>query len=118
MTYKLKFLPSAKKEWDKLDSSIKTQFKNKLKKCLENPHIQSNKLRGFDNAYKIKLRSAGYRLVYEINNQEIVVFVIVVGKGKIIKFTIKQSTEPKLNACPAHYPAPVSQISNINRNGL
>lgn len=80
MTYKLKFLPSAKKEWDKLDSSIKTQFKNKLKKCLENPHIQSNKLRGFDNAYKIKLCSAGYRLVYEINNQEIVVFVIAVGK--------------------------------------
>lgn len=80
MTYKLKFLPSAKKEWDKLDSSIKTQFKNKLKKCLENPHIQPNKLRGFDNAYKIKLRSAGYRLVYEINNQEVVVFVIVVGK--------------------------------------
>jgi len=42
MTYKLKFLPSAKKEWDKLDNSVKKQFKTKLKKCLENPHIEAN----------------------------------------------------------------------------
>jgi mRNA interferase RelE/StbE len=80
MTYKLKFLPSAKKEWDKLDNSIKSQFKKKLKKCLENPHIPANKLTGFDCAYKIKLRSAGYRLVYEVDDTEIVVFVIAVGK--------------------------------------
>ncbi|MBK8814629.1 MAG: type II toxin-antitoxin system RelE/ParE family toxin [Methylococcaceae bacterium] len=80
MTYKLKFLPSAKKEWDKLDNSIKVQFKNKLKKCLENPHIPANKLRDFDSAYKIKLRSAGYRLVYEVDDQDIIVFVIAVGK--------------------------------------
>lgn len=80
MIYKLKFLPSAKREWDKLDNSIKAQFKGKLKKCLENPHIPSNRLRDFDCAYKIKLRSAGYRLVYEVNDQEIVVFVIAVGK--------------------------------------
>ncbi|MBE0471229.1 MAG: type II toxin-antitoxin system RelE/ParE family toxin [Methyloprofundus sp.] len=80
MTYKLKFLPSAKKEWDNLDNSIKAQFKSKLKKCLENPHIQSNRLRDFDCAYKVKLRSAGYRLVYEVDDQEIVVFVIAVGK--------------------------------------
>lgn len=80
MTYKLKFLPSAKKEWDKLDRSIKSQFKNKLRKCLENSHIPANKLRDFDCAYKIKLRSAGYRLVYEADDQEIIVFVIAVGK--------------------------------------
>jgi mRNA interferase RelE/StbE len=80
MTYKLKFLPSAKKEWDKLDNSIKVQFKNKLKKCLENPHIPANKLRDFVSAYKIKLRSAGYRLVYEVDDLDIIVFVIAVGK--------------------------------------
>jgi mRNA interferase RelE/StbE len=80
MTYRLKFLPSAKREWDKLDNSIKSQFKSKLRKCLENPHIPANKLRDFDCAYKIKLRSAGYRLVYEVDDQEIIVFVIAVGK--------------------------------------
>lgn len=80
MTYKLKFLPSAKKEWEQLDNSIKSQFKNKLGKCLENPHIPANRLTGFDCAYKIKLRSAGYRLVYEVDDQEVIVFVIAVGK--------------------------------------
>ncbi|MGZ8935466.1 MAG: type II toxin-antitoxin system RelE family toxin [Methylobacter sp.] len=80
MTYKLKFLPSAKKEWDKLDNDIKSQFKSKLEKCLKNPHIPANKLRGFECAYKIKLSSAGYRLVYEVDNQEIFVLVIAVGK--------------------------------------
>ncbi|MDP3010500.1 MAG: type II toxin-antitoxin system RelE/ParE family toxin [Methylococcales bacterium] len=80
MTYKLKFLPSAKKEWDKLDNSIQSQFKSKLKKCLENPHIPANRLTGFNCAYKIKLRSAGYRLVYEVDDQEIIVFFIEVGK--------------------------------------
>lgn len=80
MTYRLKFLPSAKKEWDRLDNSIQSQFKSKLKKCLENPHIPANKLHNFDYAYKIKLRSAGYRLVYEVDDNEIIVFVIAVGK--------------------------------------
>ncbi len=80
MTYKLKFLPSAKKEWDKLDNGIKAQFKRKLEKCLKNPHILANRLTGFDRAYKIKLRAVGYRLVYEVDDQEIIVFVIAVGK--------------------------------------
>jgi mRNA interferase RelE/StbE len=65
---------------NKLDNSIKLQFKNKLKKCSENPHIAANKLTGFDCAYKIKLRSTGYRLVYEVDDTEIIVFVIAVGK--------------------------------------
>ncbi len=30
--------------------------------------------------YKIELRSAGYRLVYEVNDNEITIFVIAVGK--------------------------------------
>jgi len=63
-----------------LDNSLKAQFKKKLGKCLENPHIAANKLRDFDSAYKIKLRSSGYRLVYEVDDLDIIVFVIAVGK--------------------------------------
>lgn len=80
MTYKLKFLPNARKEWDGLDNSIKAQFKAKLKKCLENPHIPANRLHGFTCVYKIKLRALGYRLVYEVDDGEIVVLVIAVDK--------------------------------------
>ena len=78
--YKLKFLPTALKEWKKLDSSIQNQLKKKLKERLHNPHNISSKLHGFENHYKIKLRASGYRLVYEVIDKEIVVLVIAVGK--------------------------------------
>ena len=80
MIYKLKFLPAAKKEWDKLAEPLKKQFKNKLSKRLENPRVQSAKLRGYDSVYKIKLRTAGYRLAYEVIDDEIVVYILAVGK--------------------------------------
>ncbi len=80
MSYKLKFLPTALKEWRKLDSSIRSQFKKKLAERLENPHILASKLSGFDNHYKIKLRISGYRLVYQVIDDDLVVTVIVIGK--------------------------------------
>jgi mRNA interferase RelE/StbE len=80
MTYSLEFLPSAKKEWDKLDAPIHTQLKKKLSERLKNPHIPSARLFGVPNRYKIKLRTVGYRLVYEVQNSRLVVLVIAVGK--------------------------------------
>ncbi len=80
MTYKIKFLPSALKEWKKLAPPIQKQFKNKLKDRLSNPRNQASQLRGFKDVYKIKLRSVGYRLVYEVNDTEIVIYIIAVGK--------------------------------------
>lgn len=78
--YKLKFLPTALKEWKKLDTSIQAQFKKKLKERLEKPHNKASQLFGFENHYKIKLRAIGYRLVYEVIDKEICVLVIAVGK--------------------------------------
>ncbi len=80
MIYKLEFLTEALKEWRSLDSTIKKQLKKKLGKCLENPIIPAARLSGSKNRYKIKLRAVGYRLVYEVINDEIVVVVIAVGK--------------------------------------
>ncbi len=80
MTYKLKFVPSALKEWKKLAPPIQKQFKKKLSERIENPHNKADQLSGFKNVYKIKLRSVGYRLVYEVNDEEITVYVIAVGK--------------------------------------
>jgi len=80
MTYKLKFVPAAQKEWQKLAPPIKNQFKKKLRERLENPHVPASKLRGFDAVYKIKLRTAGYRLAYEVVDDEVVVYVLSVGK--------------------------------------
>ncbi|MDX8408703.1 MAG: type II toxin-antitoxin system RelE/ParE family toxin [Mariprofundales bacterium] len=80
MTYKVKFLPSAMKEWEKLAPPIQKQFKKKLIERAETPHNPASRLRGFQNVYKIKLRAVGYRLVYEVNDDEIVIFVIAMGK--------------------------------------
>ena len=80
MTYKLDFLTEALKEWKALDPTIKNQLKKKLGKRLENPIIPAARLSGSRNRYKIKLRAIGYRLVYEVINDEIVIIVIAVGK--------------------------------------
>lgn len=80
MPYKLTFLESAKKEWGKLSPDLQQFFKTKLVKVLEQPHIPKNKLINMEGCYKIKLRSAGYRLVYRVYEDRVVVQVIAVGK--------------------------------------
>ena len=80
MSYKLEFLKDAKKEWDKLGETIKYQFKKKLKERLVDPEVESSRLSGSQHRYKIKLKAAGYRLVYEVEKERIVVVVVAVGK--------------------------------------
>jgi len=80
MTYKLLFHKKALKEWNKIDSKIKEQFKKKLKERLENPRVPKDKLSGYEDVYKIKLRNAGFRLAYQVKDEEIVVIVLAVGK--------------------------------------
>ena len=80
MSYSLEFKPKALKEWHKLNPTIKSQFQKKLKERLENPKVVKDKLSGYENVYKIKLRNVGYRLAYEVKDEEIVVLVLSVGK--------------------------------------
>ncbi|EMN7257950.1 type II toxin-antitoxin system RelE/ParE family toxin, partial [Vibrio vulnificus] len=39
-----------------------------------------SKLRGYESVYKIKLRTSGYRLAYEVIDNEVVVYVLAVGR--------------------------------------
>lgn len=80
MIYSLEFKQSALKEWQKLGATVRDQFKRKLRERLENPHVPSASLTGAQNLYKIKLRQAGYRLVYEVRDDIITVTVIAIGK--------------------------------------
>ncbi|TCK66930.1 mRNA interferase RelE/StbE [Lonepinella koalarum] len=74
MNYKLVFHEKALKEWKKLGEPLKSQLKKKLMQRLDNPHIMADRLSGFSQAlYKIKLRQSGYRLVYEVIDNEVVV---------------------------------------------
>jgi mRNA interferase RelE/StbE len=80
MTCRLRFLPVALKEWEKLGAPVRSQFKKKLAERLENPRVPADKLSGYDSIYKIKLRSAGYRLAYEVVDDELIVLVLAIGK--------------------------------------
>ena len=85
------------KEWEKLGAPIKSQFKKKLAERLEEPRVPSDKLSGYDAVYKIKLLSAGYRLAYEVIDDELIVYVIAIGKrekGKIYS-TLKKRADNK-----------------------
>ena len=80
MSYELEFLPSALKEWHKLGSTVKIQFKKKLTERLQSPVVASDALHRLDNHYKIKLRSSGYRLVYRVDQEKITIIVVAIGK--------------------------------------
>jgi len=80
MTFKLEFLPSALKEWEKLGSTLREQLKKKLIARLELPRVSADALYGMPDHYKIKLRSAEYRLVYRVEDGRVVVTVVAVGK--------------------------------------
>ena len=80
MSFELAFLEEALAEWHKLDGSIRTQLKKKLIERLQSPRVPSAKLSGHPDRYKIKLRTVGYRLVYEVRDQQVLVIVIAVGK--------------------------------------
>lgn len=80
MTYSLEFDRRALKEWNKLGETLRQQFKKKLMEILENPRIEANRLRQLPDCYKLKLRSAGYRLIYQVIDHEVVVFVVAIGK--------------------------------------
>jgi len=92
MTYKLVFKEQAKKEWDKLDGPVRKQFASKLKERLRDPRIESSRLSGMSDCYKIKLRRAGFRIVYQVRDNELVVSVVAVGKRER-NFVYKQAVK-------------------------
>jgi mRNA interferase RelE/StbE len=67
MPYNLAFKELALKEWGKLDRLTREQFKKKLSKRLEQPRVGADRVGGLENAFKIKLRAVGLRMVYVVD---------------------------------------------------
>ena len=79
--YRLQFVPSAWSEWRALDGSVKETFRKLLKKRLDNPPVPGGELHGaLAGHYKIKLRKQGYRLVYGVQDNILMVMVMAVDK--------------------------------------
>lgn len=80
-TYRLKFLPEAIEEWNALDGSVKQVLRKALKKRLEQPRTPGAQLYGdLCDCYKIKLRKQGYRLIYSVEDDVLIVLVLAVDK--------------------------------------
>ena len=80
MAYRLQFLTAAKAEWEKLDGTVQLQFIKVLAKRLEVPRVPKAALAGMADCYKIKLRTVGYRLVYQVRDDSLVLLTVAVGK--------------------------------------
>lgn len=82
--YKIIFHPEAKKEFDKLDGSIRKVVLKQIVKLEENPTLGEalgNKagfdLTGYHKMYAFKKK---IRIVYRIHDGKLLVFIIAVGK--------------------------------------
>lgn len=80
-------MPKALKDFQKLDGSIKNEFKKILQKRLQNPIVEKHRLHGdYKGHFKIKLKSSAYRLIYRVLDKEIFIVVVEVGRrDKIYK---------------------------------
>ncbi len=84
MAYKIEFLPDAAREFDALDGSLKKLAAKQLDKIAERPELGETlgKRMGIDlTGYrKTYFGKKGYRIVYEIQRQRLVVLIIGIGK--------------------------------------
>ena len=80
MPYKLAFKESPLKKWGKLDRPIREKKKKKLAKRLERPRVEADRVSGMDDAYKIKLRAVGLRLIDVVEEETMTMTVYAVGK--------------------------------------
>ena len=80
-TYRLKFTVAALAEWKALDGSVKETFRKLLKKRMLQPHLPGSALKGpLFGCYKIKLRQQGYRLIYTVEDEVLIVLVLTISK--------------------------------------
>jgi mRNA interferase RelE/StbE len=96
--YKLDFEEKAKKEFDKLGTAIRRRLQKKLIERLANPRVEADRLSGMPDCYKIKLRSDGFRLVYRVEDDVVVVFVIAVGKRDSTKRDVYELAVARLRS--------------------
>ncbi|MEA3362213.1 MAG: type II toxin-antitoxin system RelE/ParE family toxin [Thermodesulfobacteriota bacterium] len=84
MPYLLKIKKSAYKEIEKLDKPIRHRIIETIDKLADNPHI--GKLLKGEHSGLRRIRSGSYRIVYEINENEVLVLVLrVAHRNKVYR---------------------------------
>lgn len=81
MAHRIEIHPKAAKEFKKAGRQIVDQALDKLQERLNNPRVQADDaLHNMKDCYKIKLRSVGYRLVYQVQDDRVVILILALGR--------------------------------------
>lgn len=79
-TYKVAFRPRAAKAFRNLATIEQRQISKKLKERCLNPRVPADRVREIPGGYRLKLRSAGIRLIYLVRDTELVILVLAIGR--------------------------------------
>jgi len=92
LTYQVKFLPSAFRQFEALPKKTKVQIASRIDFLISDPRPHGCiKLSGKENTYRI--RSGDYRILYQIRDK--VLLVVIVGVGPLSTFHFRLATELK-----------------------
>ena len=78
MSWKVEYLPEAEKDLKGLDGSQRNLVLKAIKKVQQNP-LRNHSSTSLAGLMKIKLRSAGLRIVYQLRRTETSMMIIVIG---------------------------------------
>lgn len=81
--YRIEFSKKAKKDYEKLPEQARRLIDSKLLLLASSPYSQNNnikRLKGEEKCYR--LRVGAYRIVYEIMDEVLIIFVIRIGQRK------------------------------------
>jgi len=83
VTYSIDFEPGALRQLKKLDRAVQARLKPKINALAENPRPRdAKKLKGYENTYRIRV--GGYRILYEIYDNILLVLVVKIGPRRDI----------------------------------
>lgn len=83
MPYLIEFRPSVLKSLKRLPKQDLVKIKSKIDQLANNlPHLNTTKLKGNNTFHRI--RSGSYRIIYEVNGEELIILVVKIGHRKNI----------------------------------
>ena len=81
MAYTIEFRPAVLKSLEKFPKRDLVRIKKKIEElAIDLPDANTTKMKG-DNTFH-KIRSGNYRIIYEINNDRLVILVVKIGHRK------------------------------------
>lgn len=95
MSYSLRFAGAAKREFDRLPASVKKQITPVIVGLSEEPRPNScKKLKGTDDCFRV--RKGDYRVVYQVQDNVLVVLVIRVGHRREVYRALDEVVKSRL----------------------